>query len=289
VSLRQLAAWAHNRRGELLIDARQTQPALDEFQTAISLDAECSLAIHNRAVTLAQQNRPAEAIRDFNRVIELNPGLAVAFRNRAELFSTQNRFEEAVADYGRALEQLTEDAALYRSRAYALQRLGRIDGALADLNYAIRLSPAAPESYIQRGELAVERGDFNQAVRDLHRAVQLDPNEAEAYRSLAWLLATASNPRYRDAKQALELAKEAAALSPVPDPVLLDTLAASYASAGQFDMAVDTVRQAIAIAPTDFAVPLRARLLLYQRRQPFFNLPAAGVRTAAFEEEATRE
>ena len=84
-SLRKLAAWAHNRRGELSADAQRPDEAIHDFQVAISLDPTCSLAIHNRAVSLAQRNQYAAALRDFNRVIELNPGLAVAYRNRAEL------------------------------------------------------------------------------------------------------------------------------------------------------------------------------------------------------------
>src|SRR5207302_9569176 len=96
-SLRRLAAWAHNRRGELESDAGRNDESLNDFQVAISLDPNCSLAIHNRAVTLAQQNQFAASLRDFNRVIELNPGLAVAYRNRAELLAALGRMEEAVA------------------------------------------------------------------------------------------------------------------------------------------------------------------------------------------------
>jgi ABC-type transport system substrate-binding protein len=52
IGLRQLAAWAHNRNGELLADAAQPEQALAEFQAAIGLDGNCALAIHNRGVTL---------------------------------------------------------------------------------------------------------------------------------------------------------------------------------------------------------------------------------------------
>ena len=111
-----LSAWAHNRRGEMLADAQHSDDAIQDFQVAISMDPNCSLAIHNRAVTLAQRNQFAAALRDFNRVIELNPGLAVAYRNRAELLAALGRMDDAVADYDQAIATLADDAALHRAR-----------------------------------------------------------------------------------------------------------------------------------------------------------------------------
>ena len=126
LALRRLAAWSHNRRGELRSAAREQAGALADFQTAISLDPNCWAAIHNRGVTHAQQNQLPAALRDFNRVLELNPGLAVASRNRGELLAALGRMDEAVRDYSAALEQMPDDARLYQARGYAWQRLGRV-------------------------------------------------------------------------------------------------------------------------------------------------------------------
>ena len=147
LALRRLAAWAHNRRGELRSDAREQQDALSDFQAAIALDPNCWAAIHNRGVTLAQQGQSAAALRDFNRVLELNPGLTVAYRNRAELLASIGRMGEAVRDYSRALDQTPDDAGLYRARGYAWQRLGDYDRALVDLNKSISLVPDQPDAY----------------------------------------------------------------------------------------------------------------------------------------------
>jgi tetratricopeptide (TPR) repeat protein len=283
-SLRKLAAWAHNRRGELLAEAGRPRESLAEFETAIKFHPNFSLALHNRGVTFAQQNRLEDALRDFDRVVALNPGLAVAFRNRAELLSSLGRMEEAVRDYDRALAQLPEDVELYRARGYALQQLGRFDRALDDLNQAIRLSPVDPLAYAQRANLAAERGDFSQAVRDLKRAVQLEPNLAEPHRTLAWLLATCSNPRFRDAAQAVEHAKQAVALSPAPDPFIYDALAAAHASAGRFDAAISAMQQALAVAPAHLTGPLQNRLAMYQAGQPYFDQPPREVRTVSHDE-----
>jgi tetratricopeptide (TPR) repeat protein len=284
-SLRSLAAWAHNRRGELLADDQRADEALKDFQVAIAMDANCSLAIHNRAVTLAQRNQFAAALRDFNRVIELNPGLGVAYRNRAELLAALGRTEEAVADYTRALDSMPEDAAMFRARSHAYQRLGDFAHAATDLTRAIDLAPKDPDGFTQRGNLAAEQGKFEQAQEDFRRAIEIDSNWGDAYRSLAWLQATCPDRKLRNPEEALKRAEQAAKLSLPDDYLVLDTLAAAHAAAGKFEQAVELQQKCVAAAPPQATDSLRQRLSLYERKQPFLTQAnnASPVRTASHE------
>ncbi|MCI0333501.1 MAG: tetratricopeptide repeat protein [Planctomycetes bacterium] len=268
-SARRLAAWAHNRHGEQFIEAGQPELAFSEFQAAASLDPTNAVAIHNRAVTLAQQNDFHAALLDFNRVLELNPGLAIAYRNRAELLAAQGKKTEAVADYGRAIERMPDDAELYRARAHALQQLGEIERAVTDLDRAIRLAPGDAQGVTQRGNLLAERGEYARALDDFKQSIAINPDLAETRRSLAWLKATCPDDRCRDADEALSEAQTAVKLSPPGDFLALDVIAAAHANAGDFDSAVQAEQQAIQSAPPAAAEPLQARLRLYQQRQPY--------------------
>ncbi len=275
-SLRRLSAWAHNRRGELWADAGRADDSLNDFQVAISLDPKCSLAIHNRAVTFAQQRQFAAALRDFNRVIELNPGLAVAYRNRAELLTALGRMEEAVADYSQAMQNLPNDAELYRGRAYAYQRLGNFSKARTDFDRAIEIAPEDPDALTQRGNLSTEQGDFDRALTDFRRALAIDPKWAEAHRSLAWIEATCPNARYQNDREALAEAQEAAKLAPADDYLTLDTLAAAHANAGQFHKAIEIQQHALKGAPPELVTLLQQRLDLYQHGRAYRDvLPSA--------------
>jgi tetratricopeptide (TPR) repeat protein len=285
--LRRLAAWAYNRRGELALEIDRDQDALRDFQAAIELDADCWLALHNRGVTLAQQNKLDAALDDFSRVVELNPGLAIAYRNRGELFAALDRMDEAVRDYDRAIQHQADDASLYFARGYAYHRLGNYDRALADLNQSIQLAPDQPDAYTQRGNIHAERGDFAAAVSDLEKALQLDASRPETYRSLAWLWATCPDGRYRDAEQALAAARQAVQLAPPDDSFMLEALAAAHANAGQFGEAVQVQQQALAAAPPEFAPSLEQRLVLYQQRKAFRSGPSRAVRTASHETSST--
>lgn len=286
-SLRRLSAWAHNRRGELLADTQHGDDAAQDFQAAISLDPNCSLAIHNRAVTLAQRNQYGAALRDFNRVIELNPGLAVAYRNRAELLAALGRMDEAIADYSQAIASLPDDASLLCARARAYQRVGNFADAAADISSAIHLMPQDPDIITQRGNLAAEQGRFEKAREDFEQALAIDANWAEALRSLAWLQATCPDNRFRDAAKALETAEHAAKIVPEDDYRILDTLAAANACGSHFDQAVRLQQKAVAAAPRDLSTPLEQRLALYQRGKPYVAASVhGGVRTASHEEAA---
>jgi tetratricopeptide (TPR) repeat protein len=233
---------------------------------------------------LAQQGQSAAALRDFNRSLVLNPGLAVASRNRAELLASLGRMNEAVRDYTSALEQLPQDAELYNARGYAWQRLGDYQRALADFDESISLAPDRPDAYTQRGNVLSERGEFDQAVSNFQQALRMDPEWADAHRSLAWLLATCPNPRFRDEAQALAAARQAVQLAPQGDSFALDALAAAHANAGQFDEAIRVQEAAIARTPPDMAEPLKERLALYQQGQPYRSGPAAEVQRASHAE-----
>jgi serine/threonine-protein kinase len=283
LALRRLAAWAHNRRGELRNDARERRDALSDFQDAIRLDPNCWSAIHNRGITLAQQAQPSAALRDFNRVLELNPGLAVASRNRAELLASLGRMEEAVRDYSQALRQMPEDASIYRARGNAWQRLGAYDKALADLNRSLSLLPDQADVYTQRGNLSAEMGNFDQALSNYQQALRIDSNWVEAHRSLAWLLSTCPDPNFRDRERALVEADQAKQLAPQVNYFVLDTLAAAHANAERFDDAVRLQQQAISFAPPEVIAPFEERLALYQRRKPFRTRIVAEVQPAVHE------
>jgi tetratricopeptide (TPR) repeat protein len=292
-SLRTLAAWASNRRGEIKSDDRREDEALREFEIAIQYDPSCWLALHNRGVSRAQQGQADEALQDFNRAIQLNPGHAIAYRNRGELLAAMGRSDEAVADYSRALATLPDDPNLSLMRGHALHRLGRFHESLADLSRSIELAPRNAEAFAHRGNVFAELGEFARASKDFQQALRLDPDSPDAYRSLAWLMATCPDARFRDPQQALAAAERAANLAPPGDCFVLDALAAAHANAGHFDQAVRYQKEAVSAAPTDFQPSFADRLALYQRRRPFRNgierTPDAAVRAASLETNARQQ
>lgn len=67
----------------------------------------------------------------------------------------------------------------------------------------------------------------------------------------AWLVVTEGTPRREDVAVALELARRAAGATGRRDPNVLDTLAETYFAAGDVEAAVETIDEAIALAPEE--------------------------------------
>jgi RNA polymerase sigma-70 factor (ECF subfamily) len=64
------------------------------------------------------------------------------------------------------------------------------------------------------------------------------------------------------------MAETARLLQPSPNPDVLDTLAAAYAEAGQFDQAIKTEQEAIKLARDDRREEFRKNLKLYEDHKP---------------------
>jgi serine/threonine-protein kinase len=88
--------------------------------------------------------------------------------------------------------------------------------------------------------------------------------------SLAWLLATCTDPGVRDGARAVRFAEEAVAATGRRDPRILDTLAAAHAEAGQFDTGAAVEKEAMALLQTDEERnEYGARLKLYEAGTPY--------------------
>jgi tetratricopeptide (TPR) repeat protein len=278
----ELAAWAHNRRGELqakqaLDLAQQARPseaaeldaqALADFETAVRMDPKNWKPLHNRGVSRALANRLDEALEDFSRVIELKPDYANAWFNRAEIRAERDELEEAVMDYTQAIKLKPEDtdACLRRGQAYV--HLRKFREALADYDRAVKLAPDKIGPLLDRGDVHRSLGQWQLAAEDYRRAVALDHRSSRAYQSAAWILATCPLDRFRNVDLAIQAAERALELDDDKSVEYLDTVAAAYANAGQFEKARETLARAIDMAPAH-AETFRRRLELYQKQQPY--------------------
>jgi tetratricopeptide (TPR) repeat protein len=278
-----LMAWALNRRGQTRVDEGNQKLADADFQQALALDPDNWRALHNRGVSSAQEGKFAEALDDFNRVVELNPLFAKAFANRATLFTQSGDLEVALADYQRACRLDPKLLAAEVGRGRMCHLLGRWEEALDAFNKALEINPDNPELVCSRADLLADMGRYSEALADYARTIDLDPEFAHAYRNGAWLLATCPDSRYRDGANAVRGAERALESGYGERHVALDTLAAAQASAGQFDEAVQTLQDALKLAPHDARSAYRMRLRMYQAGKVYLTEPLAEVAQAVYE------
>lgn len=113
------------------------------------------------------------------------------------------------------------------------------------------------------------RRQHEQAILELDRAVELYPDNLDARREFAWVTATA--PVLRNRRNNDAISNALFVLERADDPDIRDTLAASHASAGRFDLAIREERAAIASgwASREARVGYRQRLALYEQGRAF--------------------
>ena len=275
---RQLSAWAHNRRGELLADTGFEQEALADFVAAVELEPSNWRARHNRGVSFATAGQYTEAAADFDAVVKAKPDFAAAWFNRGELRSQQDDYRGAVQDYDQALRLEPGDAAVLTARGHAYYQQGNVPSALVDFNKAIQLDKGKALTYVYRAAALADSGKYAEAADDYRAGIRLDPKSAAAYQATAWMMATCADERFRDPQLAVKAAERAVELRAADDSRDQETLAAAYASAGQYDRAVAAQQKAIDLLEPGAArlkQALEERLQLYQQQRPYHELREA--------------
>lgn len=280
--LNRLAGWLFNRRGEAVAQEATRQAEAGDEAQAIRLqeralqDFSASLELaphwrvdHNRGVSHAMVGRYDEAIAAFSAAISREPTNTSSRFNRAELLLELGRHDEAMRDYAAVLAESPEDVAALLGRAHSYFYLGQFDKAILDLDQVIRQEPENALAYADRADLYAYLGQWDHAARDYRMAIRTDKSLGRAYQSVAWLMATCPDEKYRDVQLAIRAAERAIELDGQDDYRYLDTLAAAQANANQFQDAEQTVQDAIKSAPETVVEELQERLTLYQAQKPF--------------------
>ncbi len=121
--------------------------------------------------------------------------------------------------------------------------------------------------------------NYDKALADYKewlRLISLHPEPSRDYTAnycndMAWSLATNREAPGRFGEAAVGLAEGACRMTEWKNWMYLDTLAAAYADAGQFNQAVQWQTKALKLAPKNVPTiqEVMARLQLYQAKKPY--------------------
>ena len=262
-------AWELSQKG-------QFAAAIAAWRSALELNPEDARANNNLGFALAREGKLAESIACWERALQSNDqlpevrqNLVGALENVGVAWLRKGSLEEAMPLLRRAVELNPQDAGSQYNLGLALLRKGSIDEAIARFQTALALAPRDAQAHNDLAVALTQKRQFAQAAAQFREAIGIDPQFAQAHANLAWLLATSPEAAIRNGSEALRWAAKAVDLSRGKDASMLDALAAAYAEAGRFQEAVETARRAIDVALPPLIPALKARLAMYERKQPF--------------------
>lgn len=207
---------------------------------------------------------PDRAIADYDAAIRSDPQNAAAYFHRANAWHVKKDYDRAIADYDASIRIEPNRASVLANRGGAKVAKGDYAQGIADATRAIEIDPGLAPAYVTRGMAKRRTGDLEGAIADWTHAIELDPKLATAYDQLAWVWATAEHQALRDGRRAVESAKKACELTQWKNPTYLDTLAAAYARASNFEEAVKWQRKAMENPGTANDDKAAQRLRLYE-------------------------
>jgi tetratricopeptide (TPR) repeat protein len=269
---------AYVLRGSSYMLKGDYKKALADFDQAIRVDPRNAAAYCDRAdLEHHFLRRPEKALADYNQAIRLTPNFQRAYFNRGVHFFVRHDYERAISDFNRAIQLMPNDPSGYAYLTCAYTKLGDRAQAVSNATMATRHRPAT-DFYASRAlDLQMRSrayrvlGQMAPALGDLREAIRIAPKDYSTHDNLAWFLATCPDERLRNGTEAVSAAKRACDLSHWQDSGCIDTLAAAYAEAGDFDQAVKYENHALSdlsVAPKE-KQEREKHLALFQQRKPF--------------------
>jgi tetratricopeptide (TPR) repeat protein len=228
-----------------------------------------SAPLHNTVASLyLDLNRPQDAVRHFRAAAHLEPDSAPAHFNLGTALTVAGDYESAVLEYQRALGIKKDYAQAHNNLGSILLQTGKVADALPHFTEAVRIDANNAQAHYNAGIATLRLGRPAEAIGHLKRAVQLAPESPAPMVDLSWLLAATPQDALRDPGLAMRLAEKAVELTARKDAGALDALAAAQASNNEFERAVATAEQALALAPVN-AAAIAARRDGYRQRRAF--------------------
>jgi hypothetical protein len=186
-------------------------------------------------------------------------------------------FLDSVTLYQTTLALNPEADLAHNNLGLLLARAGQVEEAIPHFERAVEIRPGSAHAHNNLANAFRVTGKPRQAIEQYELSLKLERANANTWNNLALLLATSAEASVRNGSRAIEAAQRACDLTQGKNPVVLATLAAAFAEAGQFTNAIATAQHAIELASSQrqrtLVQALQPQLELYQKGLPFRETP----------------
>src|SRR6266478_4561795 len=248
----------------------------------LAVTTDNDVALTNLGTSLMDRGQLDDALSYFHRALAVrsrsehshyNLSLALIHDSDGNVLARKGRLLDAVAHFRQAIEFRPDYPDAHYNLGTLLFQSRDLDGAIAEWRITLSLHPNDPGTNANLGNALVQKGLLREAATHYEVALQSEPDSPVALNNLAWLLSAGPDDSLRNGARAVELARNLTRVSKQNNPFFIRTLAAAYAEAGQFDLAIETAQGASELANAQgqhsLAIQIQDETDLYRQHLPF--------------------
>jgi tetratricopeptide (TPR) repeat protein len=257
-----------NSLGALLAQDGDVPGAIARFRAALEIRPDYPDALNNLGIVYGRSGDVDGAINAYRKALALTPNHTRAHYNLANAYRRKGLFDQAVDEYEKALQIKPNHPSARRNLIDVQARKRALDQEINSYEQSLAANPADAVLHNNLGELYGRKGMVEKSVFHYRQAMSIRPDYAPAYNNLAWVYATCMDDAQRNGGEAVRLATRACELTGFQNAGMLDTLAAAFAEAGDFNSAVLYQKKLLDIIQEKETTAARIRLRRYESGQP---------------------
>jgi tetratricopeptide (TPR) repeat protein len=265
------ATWL--RLGKLQLQRKQLDDARQQFETALTVNADSAAALYGLGQVALAAGDYADAIPRFQAALERAPAADAIHQSLAAAYRELGQQQEAdshLSKKGSVEPPLTDPLVdglserfrgdgLKLVRGYVAFNAGRFEDAVEFFARAVQDDPKNARAHVNLGSSLARAGDVDGAIEHYEKALEIDPDRTSAHLSLGVL--RADREEFEAAIKHLRAVVKADSLSALASRRLAQALRQD----GQDDAALIEYRRLMTIAPDDEGGMLELANLLVRR------------------------
>jgi tetratricopeptide (TPR) repeat protein len=270
----------YNLRARIQIMKDDLKAAMKDLDEALKIDENDLPALLMRSRLHAADGNDVQAKADVDKALQLRPDLNQAILLRSMIAAQKEKFGEAIADMQLLLQTDPTNQEFRLQLATYLVGDKRPRKAIEMLTSIIdsfgeKLDEDQKElkgdALRARGDALLSVGKHAEAVLDYDEALKVDAEDTGVLNNLAWVLATSTDDKVRNADRSIEIGTKACELTKYEKPHILSTLASGYAEKGDWETAIKWSTKAVELGAKeeDVSQQLQKELESYKEKKPW--------------------
>ncbi|HZE69718.1 MAG TPA: tetratricopeptide repeat protein [Pyrinomonadaceae bacterium] len=269
---RNPGCWmAHNNLGIVLSEKGEIDEAIAHYRKTLEMSPDFADADYNLGNALLQKGEIDAAIVHCQRAVTIQPNDPDAQVALGNALFQKGLIDDSIVHYQKTLAIRPYYVTAHYNLSSAFLKKGEIDEAIFHCQAVLSIQPDHADAHTNLAAALLQKGEIGNAIEQYKKTLEIVPRSVPALNNLAWILATYSDPAFRDGTKALELAQRANEFSGRNNPIILRTLAAAHANVGQFSTAVEVGQLALSLTDrqSPLASALQRELAGYEASEPY--------------------